>query len=326
MRRMVETSNRNGKDEQFSPNNAPPADREDVWQETLSTLLLPMSIHLPAQSSSSFRGQLRRQWVEDLALIDCRTGTFAGRRDRHQLGTAADDFVAILLGVAGEEHVKSGDDAIRVRASSGIAISGSHPFDFEVSGNYHKRCLLIPNSALDDLGVPRLETGCVELHSAAPSVALLDSYLAALSSTLPAMSQATRTAARNASLQLVAAAVNPHEEVGRVESADAAPALRAAMDRWIDLHLRDPDLTPDALAIAHAVSPRTVYRLFARDGETVGSVVRARRLSRARLDLRDADTTVSTVASRWGFADASHFSRNFRETYGVTPTEYRATL
>jgi AraC-like DNA-binding protein len=98
------------------------------------------------------------------------------------------------------------------------------------------------------------------------------------------------------------------------------------MDRWIDLHLRDANLTPDALAIAHAVSPRTVYRLFARDGETVGSVVRARRLSRARLDLRDAETTVSTIASRWGFADAGHFSRSFRKTYGVTPSEYRATL
>jgi AraC family transcriptional activator of tynA and feaB len=323
---MVDTSDQNAENEHFALTDTDPADREDVWQDMLSTLLLPMSVHIPAPSRNNFRGQLRRQWVDDLALIDCRTGTFTGRRHRHQLGTDADDFVAILLGVAGGENVNCADNAIRVRPSSGIAISGSHTFDFKVISNYHKRCLLVPNSALDDLGVPRLETGCVELRSAGPAVALLDSYLATLSVTLPAMSRSTRTAARNASLQLVAAAMNSEDGIGRIESTDTTPALRVAMDRWIDLHLRDANLTPDALAIAHAVSPRTVYRLFARDGETVGSVVRARRLSRAKLDLRDAETTVSTIASRWGFSDAGHFSRNFRETYGVTPSEYRATL
>jgi hypothetical protein len=143
---MVDTSDQNAEDEHLALNDADPADREDVWQDMLSTLLLPMSVHIPAPSRNHFRGQLRRQWMGDLALVDCRTGTFTGRRHRHQLGTDAYDFVAILLGVAGGENVNCADDTIRVRPSSGIAISGSHTFDFKVISNYHKRCLLVPNS------------------------------------------------------------------------------------------------------------------------------------------------------------------------------------
>jgi AraC family transcriptional regulator, positive regulator of tynA and feaB len=34
--------------------------------------------------------------------------------------------------------------------------------------------------------------------------------------------------------------------------------------------------------------------------------------------------TVSQIAARCGFVEASHFARRFRQAYGVGPTELRA--
>lgn len=35
--------------------------------------------------------------------------------------------------------------------------------------------------------------------------------------------------------------------------------------------------------------------------------------------------TVSSVAQRWGFVNAAHFSRAFRTAYGMSPREWRST-
>jgi AraC family transcriptional regulator, positive regulator of tynA and feaB len=59
-------------------------------------------------------------------------------------------------------------------------------------------------------------------------------------------------------------------------------------------------------------------------GETVGEVVRVRRLAKARRDLMKSGEPISTIAHRWRFSDSSHFSKAFKAHYGVSPSEYRA--
>ena len=59
---------------------------------------------------------------------------------------------------------------------------------------------------------------------------------------------------------------------------------------------------------------------------TVSAWIRSRRLERCRRELADelfADRPVSAIAARWGFLDASHFSRLFRSTFGEAPTDFR---
>jgi AraC family transcriptional regulator, positive regulator of tynA and feaB len=93
----------------------------------------------------------------------------------------------------------------------------------------------------------------------------------------------------------------------------------------IEEHLTDPELRPQAIAAAHAVSLRTLYQLFERRGETVSGYVRRRRLARARAELarRGPATTVAEVAHRWGFADQAAFGRAFRRQYGCPPSAVR---
>ncbi|MEV4179337.1 helix-turn-helix domain-containing protein [Nonomuraea sp. NPDC049709] len=59
---------------------------------------------------------------------------------------------------------------------------------------------------------------------------------------------------------------------------------------------------------------------------TVSAWVRRRRLERCRQDLRDPaqqDRPVAAIGARWGFLSAAHFSRAFRDAYGVSPGESR---
>ncbi|HEY0688422.1 MAG TPA: helix-turn-helix domain-containing protein [Kribbella sp.] len=71
---------------------------------------------------------------------------------------------------------------------------------------------------------------------------------------------------------------------------------------------------------------RTVNRPFNATGQTVREVVRVRRLARARDEVADGGTPIATIATRWGFADSSHFSRAFKAHYGSSPRDHREAV
>jgi AraC-like DNA-binding protein len=159
------------------------------------------------------------------------------------------------------------------------------------------------------------------LDGGAPAARLLVSYLDTLSATLPALGSSAVAAARNATLELLMGALRAEGDAPTTSAAQ--PALRAAMDRYIERHLLDGAVTVGDIATAHGVSVRTVNRIFNATGQTVGEVIRVRRLARAREDLVDSALSVSAIAHRWGFADPSHFTRSFKAHYGASPREYR---
>ena len=102
------------------------------------------------------------------------------------------------------------------------------------------------------------------------------------------------------------------------------------MDRvhqFIAANLRDPKLSPEMIAKHAGISVRQLNRLFAGEPDTLCVHIFAMRLDACRTDLRRRDTeqaSVSEIAYSWGFRNISHFSRNFRERFGCTPSESRA--
>jgi AraC-like DNA-binding protein len=89
------------------------------------------------------------------------------------------------------------------------------------------------------------------------------------------------------------------------------------------LHLGDRDLTPARIAAAHHISVRRLYSVLSSAGIGLGDWIRARRLEQCRAELAGGapHLTVAGVARRWGFVNAAHFSRVFREAYGVAPRD-----
>jgi AraC-like DNA-binding protein len=106
-----------------------------------------------------------------------------------------------------------------------------------------------------------------------------------------------------------------------------APVLGRILE-YVELHLTDPDLSPEAIARAHHISVRYLHKLFQDEGTTVGRWILRRRLEECRRDLLRygrGNRTIAAVAGRWGFTSATHFSRVFRTAYGMSPREWRDT-
>lgn len=111
----------------------------------------------------------------------------------------------------------------------------------------------------------------------------------------------------------------------RQTGAPANALLRRIM-HYIDAHLGDPSLGPNTIAAAHYISPRYLQVLFQRNGLTVSSWVRERRLEMCRRDLEDpalSHEPVAALAAKWGFLEPTHFSRAFKKRFDVSPRDAR---
>ncbi|MER5428438.1 helix-turn-helix domain-containing protein [Streptomyces sp. NPDC002588] len=120
------------------------------------------------------------------------------------------------------------------------------------------------------------------------------------------------------------------EHLGAAEPGPAgvrSPVLERILE-YVDVHLTDPDLSPEVIARAHHISVRYLHKLFKDEGTTVGRWILRRRLEECRRDLMRhgrGSRTIAAVAARWGFLSATHFSRVFRAAYGMSPREWRDT-
>jgi AraC-like DNA-binding protein len=71
------------------------------------------------------------------------------------------------------------------------------------------------------------------------------------------------------------------------------------------------------------LTPRTLNRRLARDGERFLDLVKRVRSERACALLRDGRLPVTQIAYQLGYRDSVNFSRAFRRELGMTPSEYR---
>lgn len=92
---------------------------------------------------------------------------------------------------------------------------------------------------------------------------------------------------------------------------------------YLNRNLSDPMLSADHLCRVFHISRPSLYRHFAEVGG-VANYITQRRLDKACHQLMSTPASsgrVKDVASGLGFSDPSHFSRLFRQRFGMTPTE-----
>ncbi|WP_275559718.1 AraC family transcriptional regulator [Streptomyces sp. 5-6(2022)] len=107
------------------------------------------------------------------------------------------------------------------------------------------------------------------------------------------------------------------------DRSDAHPGTLQRALSHIDDHAAEPLTVADIAAAAH-VSVRALQYAFRRHLDTTPmAYVRRVRLAHAHHELATADpgtTTVTDIATRWGFFHPARFAALYRETYRTTPS------
>lgn len=119
------------------------------------------------------------------------------------------------------------------------------------------------------------------------------------------------------------------DQLGISSDASLRETARDRVKAYIDANLQDPLLSLDRIAAAIGCSKRYLHKLFHGEDETLNSYIWHARLDRVRQDLanpRLLRRTITELAFAWGFNSSTHFSRSFRERFGVAPRGFRAMV
>ncbi|MCB9293603.1 MAG: helix-turn-helix domain-containing protein [Lewinellaceae bacterium] len=93
----------------------------------------------------------------------------------------------------------------------------------------------------------------------------------------------------------------------------------------LEEHLSDDNFGIPSLCQILGVSRAQLYRKFkALTNQPVGHYFRSLRLNKAKELLLNTDLPVSEIAYEVGFKEPAYFTRTFKETFGVNPSEIRA--
>lgn len=121
---------------------------------------------------------------------------------------------------------------------------------------------------------------------------------------------------------LTRASIKPRETKRDTRHAE----LLSRILSFLEENFMDNELTPEKIAKANSISTRYLHSLFRQSGTTVQRWVWERRLRAARKDLLDpalSESRISDIAFQRGFTDTAHFSRSFRNRFGISPSKLR---
>lgn len=291
------------------------------WEVAAHERLAPMEIRFPRDEDHPIAGSFRSQTIGDLLITDWACPPAVGVRKRSDVENTEMDALCVILGAAGTETFVFDHTTEVLRPGTVMIISSRVPARFVLDGSLRKRTLVVPRAALKIHGAPERFPDTVVLDNSRPLVRLFTDFLQAACTDLPRMTAAEVGSTRSAILALVAGVVRAG--AADANESDLLPALRSQICTWIDRNLQRGPVRVEEIAAAHNVSVRTVHRAFEMVEETVGSILRARRLAAAHNDLVNTGLPISAIAHRWGYYDASHFGREFRRVHGTPPRDYR---
>lgn len=248
-------------------------------------------------------------------------------RARKHVAQGFDGRVAIAVQERGQSRI-SYDDGTSIscaRPGDLICVDLTKPYDYAWAERGAAFCVSVPHEqlgmGLDDLLAASQQIG------ASPLYGMFRRHLLGLArQTEAGLPQAASEPLGAATAELLRALLSSTAPAERAAATGLHETLFARIREHVRQNLHDVSLDPQAIAVAHNVSVRQLYRVCAAHDFSIEQTIIHARLDAAREQLRDpasAHLPIAAVARRWGFRDSAHFSRRFKEAFDMTPRDWR---
>lgn len=297
----------------------------ESFHHKVSERLLP--VQLSVDDVGTLRARLRAASLGAVQLNELWfSNSFVARRTRKHIATTDAEYLKVAIQITGVCMVSHGGRDITLRPGDFTLYDTARPYQIRGAGALHMQTLMFSRDSLR-LSPSQLEWLTTRQISGREGLGVLvTQYLAGLARQLDTVGLGSWHLA-DATLDLLRAVFAERLALTGENDLRAGEAgLLLRVRAHIERRLNDPDLDVASIAAAHHVSVRRLQKLLADQEQTVTGWIRNRRIEHCRRDLANpalAEETVSSIAGKWGLFDPAHFSRLFKSTYGLSPSEYR---
>lgn len=309
----------------FDTTHIPPADRAEVIRDVIWERVVRVDIqHHPEQERIRAVGTISD--VGAMSICSVRSNATVIRRTPSLVRDDLEPSVFLSLQVSGSSMVvQDGREAV-LHPGDLAVYDTTEPYTLVNEGGIDQYYFRVPRRdlALPASALSKVTAVCLSRDH--PVADLASTYFARLADTRLRMDALQTGAVEQPGVDLLRAVLATCIGDSRLAREPLESTLQYRITEYMRAHLAEHDLSAARIARAHHISVRYLYTILARSGIGLGDWLRVNRLEQCRKDLarpRNRSVTVAAIAHRWGFTSASHFSRVFKEAYGVSPREWR---
>jgi AraC-like DNA-binding protein len=318
----------------LATNSVVPANTSAAWRDAVCDTFVRLECEL--EKRAAFHGLLEAGAVGDLHVARVKSSPQVVRRTRELADQASDAFVLLSIQTRGKTLIQQGNHEAMLTPGCIAFYDTARPYTLSLPNDFDQIVLHLPRDLLEKSAPGGLDHMAKKLNGSNPfaqAILALAPQLLRIATAAPTM-LAQRTAA--AAIELISlalaslgsgkdAALSTERDTTVLTTASADSILWRARD-VISQNIEDSHLNPSALAAQVKVSLRRLQEVFKAQGTTPSDCIWEMRLEYARSLLathQHQKDSITTLAYRAGFSDIAHFSRRFRQEFGITPKEYR---
>ncbi|MFE5243359.1 MULTISPECIES: helix-turn-helix domain-containing protein [unclassified Streptomyces] len=303
----------------------PARDREEMIRHAVWESLVRIDIdhHLPPEELTAHIGL---DTAGPLGICSARATSMTIRRTPRLAREDEEPAVFLGLQVTGTSLVAQNGRQALLRPGDFALYDTVTPYTllFGEGVDHHflrfpRAALALPERALRDITAVALGPGN-------PLAGLASTYFSQLVVSEELHSGPYAEAVAEPSIELVRAVVASQLGSQDLARAPLEATLSLRITRYMRAHLAERDLSAARIAAAHDISVRHLYTVLARSGIALGDWIRSHRLAECKRELAGPEgraRTIAAVGRSWGFVDATHFSKVFKQAYGISPRAWR---
>ena len=297
------------------------------WQDAVCDTFVDLDCK--AYADRPFFGELATARCNDLHFSSVRADGQIVERTPARIRHAREEVVLISLQVSGAGLIAQDGREARLGSGDFACYDSTRPYTLTFTADFEQIVLHMPREAMVRR-IGRTETWTARrIGATSPVASLVLPFVRQTASIVSDITPATASQLSETCLSLVTAALVEHKggEADRGSAARTALIFRAKA--LIDSLLHDHTLNTEKVASLVGISPRYLQDLFHAEQSTVSEWIWMRRLERSRRYLADplhTGESIAQIALACGFADFGHFSRRYKEAFGVSPREDRVAL
>ncbi|MBX5454613.1 MAG: helix-turn-helix domain-containing protein [Acidobacteriia bacterium] len=304
----------------FTTDDYRPKQRYAAWREAICDVYVHVDVR--ATRPGEYRGFIREAKFGKVVLTDILLSEQRIQRSSRHIARLDKDCYYLQLIYSGNIDVIQRDATHRSNAARGALFCATEEYELRCKGDVRSFYLEIPRAEFAERFPKERIPVSAPINTTRGLGRIATEFCATLAAEGSKLDENARAYLGEQLMDMLALTLLSSEGDLPAAEGSVRQARLRAVQRWIEAHISDPDLSLEKIAAANGISLRYLHLLFRQSKMSASEWIWNRRLELCYDRIAKGDgQSITAIAFEHGFNSSAHFSTLFRRKYGVPPRD-----